>query len=133
MARSRRQLPPLPARRGVRRGSGIAPIGGATLLVLVTLVLATAQRDSLPIRQAPSEARWSEAANTRQSEEAETRQIEPTKPSAPKFFGAGNLSFACKGDEPVAQQLADRSQPAPLAVGGIVRVALLNLPPPARF
>lgn len=116
--------------RGTRRCGAIAPLGGTTLLVLVTLVLATGQRDILPIRHAAADARWAEPATSRESREADTRRTEQTKPSAHKFLGTGALRSWVPAIAllPVASS-APLVCAAPTELIG-VREALLNLPPP---
>lgn len=98
----------------------------------MTLVLATAHRDTLPIRQAPSEARWAESANSRQTDESEIQQSEPTKPSAPKYFGAGSLLSAGLRYESVFVLSGERESVTPILATRTVRLALLDLPPPAQ-
>jgi len=108
----------------------VAPLSGTTLLVLVTLVLATGQRDSLPVRQSLGETRWAEPATLRQSPKAESRPTSPTKPSSVKFAGLGGFDtrrvFAMLplpgADSPIGE--------ASTASQCRVREALLNLPPP---
>lgn len=112
-----------------RRGR-IAPIGGTTLLVLVTLVLATGPRDALPVRQSLAESRWAEPATSRETYETESRSTAPTKPSAPKFTGLGpKRPLASSGLEAV-RVLSVVAAEESIAMGRYVRVALLNLPPP---
>lgn len=113
-----------------RRGRAIAPIGGTTLLVLVTLVLATGQRDTLPIRQAAADARWAEPATTRESRDIESRPSEPTKPAAPKFFGAGQLSTRLVSDLLLEVASTPRDPGDAKSCSPRIREALLNLPPP---
>lgn len=118
-------------RTASRRAGRIAPIGGTTLLVLVTLVLATGQRDTLPVRQASVDARWCEPASTRETQDAEARPSAPTKPAAPKFSGVGSSLPRIDVDADFAAATATLIEQSSISSQRLVRVALLNLPPPA--
>lgn len=119
-----------PARR---RSGRIAPIGGTTLLVLVTLVLATGHRDTMPVRQSFGDVRWAEPASPRQSHEAESHPNAPTKPSATKFLGIGpsrpQSAIALQPQRPSAGAFAAHCANC---ARRLACITLLNLPPPRR-
>jgi len=119
-----------PARR---RSGRIAPIGGTTLLVLVTLVLATGHRDTLPVRQSFGDVRWAEPASTRQSHAAESRHTAPTKPSATKFLGIGpSRPQSAIALLPHCTLPGEFAAHCARCARHLACITLLNLPPPLR-
>jgi len=109
---------------------GFAPIGGTTLLVLVTMVLATGQRDSLSERQSPAETRWVDPATQRSTRVSSVHPTSPTKPVAAKFVGLGGAGEGVQA-RTFAEDVATAAF-APILIPTLhpVRVALMNLPPP---
>lgn len=105
-------------------------MGGATLLVLVTLVLATGTRAVAVDRHSLHESRWIEPTTTRSTRTTEAR-TEPA--SAPRWRGPSIPAPTRTRTEPalagvwawseLAQERCDRAL-------FTVRSSLLDLPPP---
>ncbi len=126
--RAPRNLLPIP--RGIHRRGRIAPIGGTTLLILVTLVLASGHRDSLPVRQSSAEHRWSEPAGNREVYDAESAPSTPDKPASHRFVGIGGVPGSYDPLPPLVCAEVPAAAPMLAPRPGLVRDALLNLPPP---